>query len=394
MSQSVKKLLEPVASLRLTVALLAMGMFLVFAGTLAQVDQGIWTVTREYFRGFAVWIELQMFVPRDLAQVGGRFPFPGGFTLGGLLMVNLLAAHTVRFRLTRKRLGILAIHAGVVVLLLGEMVTAVWAEEGNMTIDEGGSASYVEDIRHAELAVIDPTNADRDRVVVVPGAMLVGQTGPIQHELLPFEVSVDRWLANSRLVGPMEAPGGFRPEATAGAGQRVGVRELPRATGVDSDSGVDLPSAYVTLRHQGQVLGKWLVSLWLDPQPVEVAGKTYQVSLRFKRTYKPYTMHLIDFRHDKFVGTEKPRNFSSLVRLIDPSNNEDRQVLIYMNNPLRYGGETFYQSAFKEGDTGTILQVVRNPGWLLPYVACTLVSLGMLAHFGQNLVGFVGRARP
>src|SRR5690606_16167557 len=116
------------------------------------------------------------------------------------------------------------------------------------------------------------------------------------------------------------------------------------------------------------------------------------LGLRFKRTYKPYTLHLIEFRHDRFVGTQTPRNFSSRIRLVDPTQNEDREVLIYMNNPLRYGGETVYQSAYKEGDVGTILQVVRNPGWLLPYIACALVAVGMLIHFGMHLVRFVRRA--
>jgi len=38
-------------------------------------------------------------------------------------------------------------------------------------------------------------------------------------------------------------------------------------------------------------------------QRVTVGGKTYDVSLRFKRTYKPYTVHLIEFRHDLYEGT-------------------------------------------------------------------------------------------
>jgi hypothetical protein len=66
-------------------------------------------------------------------------------------------------------------------------------------------------------------------------------------------------------------------------------------------------------------------------------------------------------------------------------------VLIYMNEPLRYQGETFYQSSFLPGDKGTILQVVRNPGWLMPYIACTMVSLGMIFHFGLHLIGFLRR---
>ena len=68
-------------------------------------------------------------------------------------------------------------------------------------------------------------------------------------------------------------------------------------------------------------------------------------------------------------------------------------MLIYMNHPLRYRGETFYQASFKRGDQGTILQVVRNPGWLLPYIAVTIGAVGMMIHFGIHLTGFLRRSR-
>jgi ABC-type transport system involved in cytochrome c biogenesis permease subunit len=123
---------------------------------------------------------------------------------------------------------------------------------------------------------------------------------------------------------------------------------------------------------------------------VEVDGRTYQIDLRFKRAYKPYSLTLIDFAHDKYTGTETPKNFSSRVRLRDPSRSVDREVLIWMNHPLRYAGETFFQSGF-DGPRTTILQVVRNPGWLIPYASCILVGAGMIVHFGAILLKFLGR---
>src|SRR5438105_847263 len=54
--------LEATGSLRLTVTLFALSLLLVFFGTLAQIDAGIWTVVKEYFRGFFVWIPLQLLV--------------------------------------------------------------------------------------------------------------------------------------------------------------------------------------------------------------------------------------------------------------------------------------------------------------------------------------------
>src|SRR5262249_49122343 len=84
------------ASLRVTVFLFVLSFILVFAGTLAQIDQGIFTTVNEYFRTLWVWIPYQLFVefgqvffgvPRT-ASVAGSFPFPGGWLLGGLLLVN------------------------------------------------------------------------------------------------------------------------------------------------------------------------------------------------------------------------------------------------------------------------------------------------------------------
>jgi len=104
-----------------------------------------------------------------------------------------------------------------------------------------------------------------------------------------------------------------------------------------------MAAAYLTFRKKGsgESLGTYLMSFLLRPQKVVVEGKTYDVALRPKRSYKPYTIHLDEFRHDKYVGTEKPKNYSSQIHLIDASRNEEREVLIYMNHPMRYEGETF-----------------------------------------------------
>src|SRR5205085_790509 len=99
------------------------------------------------------------------------------------------------------------------------------------------------------------------------------------------------------------------------------------------------------------------------------------------------------FKHDVYPGTDIPRDYRSTVLLSDPSENvKDREIDIYMNHPLRYRGETLYQSGVLPGDSGTILQVVRNPGWLLPYFSCLLVALGMIVHFGMTLNTFLERA--
>jgi hypothetical protein len=192
-----------------------------------------------------------------------------------------------------------------------------------------------------------------------------------------------------RLLTALEALGDSLP------GYQVSRLEhsLQSATRAQDDGAdIDIPAAYLEFKRGDASLGTYLVSPQLNmTQTVDVGGKRYEIALRFERGYRPYTVKLIDFKHDRFVGTETARNFSSLVRLTDPSERVDREVLISMNNPLRYAGETFYQASFAPDDSGTVLQVVRNPGWLLPYVSCALVALGLLVHFGSRLIGSVRR---
>ncbi len=398
----VRRALQPLASLRLTVWLFALSIVLVFLGTLAQMDEGIFIVLGKYFRSYIAWIPMQVFVRfgqvffgvSPTATIGGSFPYPGGWSLGTLLLINLLAAHAVRFKLTWKRSGILILHSGLVILMVSEWVAGTFQVEGSMTIRNGSSSSYVESHDKTELVFIDPSDPREDAVVAIPEALLRKKEQPIHNDLLPVDVVVnDYWVNSQEPRSPR--PGEVNP-ANAGDGLQMVADPAPPVSGTNPEQKVDFASAYITLmdKETGKPLGKYLVSVWLSAlsdrpfQFVTIGGKPYKMALRFHRTYKPYTLHLIEFRHDKYIGTDTPRNYSSLVRLVDPEQNEDREVLIRMNEPLVYRGEKFFQSSFLPGDQGTILQVVDNPGRLMPYISCTMISVGMLLHFLLTLVGF------
>lgn len=388
--------LSALASLRLTVFLFALALILVFAGTLAQVEMGIWTAVSRYFRSVYVFMPFQLFVPATV-KIPGGFPFPGGWLIGGALMANLLAAHAVRFKLTWARSGILLIHSGLVVMMLSEFITGVFANEGIMTIVEKGTSNYLEDSTSCELAIIDPAHPDGEHVAVIRDSMLK-KGGLIHNDKLPFDVQVVEYMVNSGYPTPTG-----KGLATKGDGVGLSAKALPEVSGTDPEQKIDVPSAYVTIKNKrtGEDLGTYLVTLWWSdpgrmgetekPQKVQVDGKTYDMTLRMRRTYKPYTIYLKQFKHDLFPGTALDKQFASTVRLIDPVNNQEREVEISMNRPLFYEGESFYQSGWIPGDLGTRLQVVHNPGRAMPYISCFMVSLGMLIHFGIHLTRFLRR---
>ena len=496
--------LKVLSSLKITVALFAMAIFIVFAGTLAQTRNDIWDVVHTYFRSAWVWIPFQIFFPKaffpesvfpDMPAIPGSMPFFGGWAIGAMMAVNLLAAHLVRFKVQArgsrlwlglgviaagclltagvivggsesgwqvmplldpslrilwqllqggfaglillagcrvvfgKRAGIVLLHSGVGLMMFSELLVGTTAIESQMHIVEGDTVNFVQDIRTNELAVIDASDPDKNTVVVIPRRFLkVGSK--IEHADLPFDIEVVKYLQNSQL-DPVKP--GIENPATAGLGLELVAVEKPAGTGVSSDSKVDDSAAYVQVFKKGTSasLGTYLVSLlqsqfgesrertglsdaelraryhvgpfvlrMSQPTSVTVDGKPYNLALRFKRTYKPYSLQLHDVRAEKYLGTETPKDYSSIVHLKkdspDPAERVDRDgVRIWMNNPLRFAGETFYQSNVgadtitREESTG--LQVVTNTGWMIPYVSCMIVGVGLLYQFSIALLRFLNR---
>lgn len=379
-----RKLVDLITSLKLTIVCLAAGMALIFAGTLAQVHLGIHEAQQRYFQSMFVWWPAE--------GQGFKIPiFPGGHLIGAVLLINLIAAHLKRFRLAWRKLGIHLTHAGLIIMLAGGLFTDLFAIESHMQLAGGDTKNYSEDGRRMELAVIDMSDNDLDQVTAIPDTVL-RHSRTIDHWSLPFQIVVRNFYQNSRLKMLDEAGEGVRPIANQGPGAMIAVQPVPRATGVNER---DVTSAAIEiLPKDGGSLGTWLVSDALGaPQTFSCGGRTWMIALRPARYYKPYSVTLQKFTHEKYAGTEIPKNFSSKVTLIDPERSVNRDVLIYMNHPLRYRGETFYQAGFQKDDSATILQVVHNPSFLAPYVACVIVAAGLLVQFGFHLVGFSRKQR-
>jgi hypothetical protein len=370
------------SSLKLTVVLLALGLILVFWGTMAQVEIGLYKAQNDFFRSvFIYW-----------SPKGGglKIPvFPGGYLLGTTLVLNLVAAHFRRFKFTKGKIGLFLIHVGLILLLLGQLLTDMLSQESVLHLRERQTKNYTEASDRVELAIVDTSDKESDKVIAIPDAVLRRQT-EIRHDLMPFTLAVRKFMVNSSVADrPKNAA--EPPLATQGFGPLVSVKEEPHVTVMEQR---DMPTAIFEIKTAEGSLGTWLVSAYIDKvQSFRYKDRTYEMMLRRTRLYKPFSIQLVDFRHDVYPGTDIPKNFSSRVRLVHPSSGEDREVLIYMNNPLRYAGETYYQSSFDTDNAGTILQVVKNPSWLAPYAACVLVSAGLVIQFMSHMLGFVKKRR-
>ncbi len=475
MLKFLRLVLSFLSSLKLTVTLLAISILLIYAGTWAQIDAGIWQVQERYFHSFFCWIDLKTLLPRGnpnesmlhmvlnypvLAGIPGMpwslsMPMIGGYTLGALLLINLLSAHIVRFKfvvmdlllipplavmiaalyvwtvnpipwtftlsgrtfhipilmiigvgsgvllllglafLHGRRAGVITIHLGLILLLVGEAASSMLQVESQMAIKEGSFANYSEDIREPELAIVErDTAVDKDTHIVISAAR-IKQGGVISDPRLPFDIKIDDYFPNSNFIEAARNPG--HPIVSDRDGDFT-IKGEPVFGGTGAK--VDTPGAFITLSKGGKPLQSYLMRVSLPLQqiafkqptatgPVE---KTYDLALRWRRYYKPFTLALNKFAFDRYTGTGIARNYSSNVNLNDPGHKETREgITISMNQPFRYRGETYYQSSFDRSETTTILQVVYNPGYLLPYIAILIAGFGLIDHFIMVLSAFLIR---
>jgi hypothetical protein len=394
------RLLNFCGSLKLTIVCLVCAAALVFVGTIAQVDEGLYQAQNRYFRSMLVYWTPSSGLPRFLRTpvlnqmlaklpAGWKVPvFPGGYLVGAVMLVNLVTAYADRLRQPRHRVGLLMAHGGVILLLIGQFATDLLSVESHMRLTEGQAKDYSEDARKTELAVIETTDKESDLVFPIPEKLLARKE-ECNLPGLPFRLAVKKYHPNANLFRRTGEAANEPPASSEGIGRGAVLEPAPPVTKMDERN---QPAAVVELAApNGSSLGTWLVALGLEqPQAFSLDKRTFTLQMRPTRYYKPFRLTLLKFTHEKYPGTEIPKDFSSRVRVEQPATHESREALIYMNNPLRYGGETYYQSGYDDRDPRvSILQVVRNPGWLTPYFSCALVFLGLLAHFISRLVEFV-----
>jgi len=409
-----KKIVDFFTSLKLTVVLLAFAIVLVFVGTLAQADEGLYGAQAHYFKQWVV-IGAHLF--------GHKVPLilPGGYLLGVLLLVNLIAAHIYRFELSRKKIGIQLAHAGVIVLLVGQLSTDMLAREMQMHFTEGETRSYSESATDYELIFI------ADGLVTAIPEKLLKAGDALKIENLPFTIRVKEHWRNSNLNfrAPMLQNG--PPLTTNGVAQNF---DFKPAEDVKTTDEKNVPTVVLEFLTPAGSLGSWVVSDWSGdpalvesvrngymqmggdlaqqiagqltaPQTIVVDGKTFTFTMRPARVRHSFTLTLLKATHTTYPGTDIPKDFRSRVRIDNPQTGEKREVEISMNHPLRYGGYTYYQYQMDAGQSAqmagraptSVLSVVRNPSWLTPYVGCAMVGAGLLIQFLYHLAGFVTKRR-
>ena len=310
-----------------------------------------------------------------------------------------------------KRGGNVLIHAGVGLLMVGQFVFGDRQVEQRMGLAEGESTNLVYIQNELELALIDTSDPQDDLVYAIPEALIRrANRGDqlIDDPSLPVKLKIVQWMKNSSL-SRLDAD--FKNPATTGNGLQYMARPAESQGG--AMQGGNVAAAYVQVidKQTDQPIGTVMLSQRINDsaqlfaamqpdeyEPVTIDGKPFELAIRYRQERKPFDVLLKDVEKLDYSGTNTPRDYSSKLVITDRESGETQEGKTWMNNPIRYKGETFYQSNYNKIPTPgggvvetTGLQVVENMGWVIPYVACMMVFWGMFAHFGGTFLTFANK---
>ncbi len=308
---------------------------LTVAGTWAQRDVGLYLAQERYFTAWFLWF--------------GQTPLlPGGRLTLSITGLNLLAV--LFTRRSARSPGLFILHAGTLALLAGCMLGGALRQEGSLALAEGESGDEMRSWRHHELAIL-VDGPEHDRLVRV-GEGLLHQGGTIAQAELPLTLTVVDHQANCR------------PRLGGGLDPLLPEKEVER----------NAPGVVLRLPDGSQVAV-------CENGPVVELAPGVRAGVRRMGTAMPFTTELVHFTRENHPGTGMARRFSSEVLVHEAGSS--RRVIISMNRPLRIGPWTLYQSSYIEAPDGSmtsVLSVVRDRFSLSPYVASSIMLLGLLLH--------------
>lgn len=117
------------------------------------------------------------------------------------------------------------------------------------------------------------------------------------------------------------------------------------------------------------------------------ANTGYYFGYRHRRLQLGFSLLLKDFKMGLYQGTRQAMSYESHVYVP-----EQGDVVISMNEPLKYRGFTFYQASFQADEQGkptmSILSVNWDPGRWLKYLGSLLIVLGVIVMFYFRKLGY------
>jgi hypothetical protein len=309
--------------------------------------------------------------------------------LNALLGVNVLCAMVIRFPWKRRQIGFLVTHGGILVLLVGCLMTKEAGVEAQLPIFEGQSACRAYRDSYHFLLQVDPKQG--------------GQAGELIF--VPFVTGPFGW---DRFAGLSWFPWhlAYRSQGVIYDDDRITLEVLDYRKEPQ-------PSVRVRLAVDGKADEFDLIAASEEPAAkqqrhvIDVQKRRLTITMPMDEVELGFQLHLHRFQRKLDPGAEMPSHYSSLVDVLDqskPPRTLAKNVLITLNAPIdltdpangrayrlfqasfsgpwKPGEPEFDRLAGKDRSRDQVylsrLSINDDPGRGLKYAGCLMIIVGII----------------
>lgn len=327
-------------------------MVLLILGTVSQKDLGLYNAVQIFINSWILWI--------------GSIPTPGGLTTLSIIFLGLLVKFVFYSPWSWQKAGTILTHLGVLLLLIGGIITAIANKEGFMIIPENAKSQVVSDYKNRIFLI---KQEDQTTKEILFDDIEKGDV--FTHQNLNIKI-----LEKCNNCGVRSPSGNFVNLEGLAANMEL----YPIA----DEKNIEANFSGLILGIKKQYNDTFKTHILMEDIPrrpeINIDGTIISFHLERESTRLPFSLYLKDFRKIDYPGTIKAQGFES--DLIIQDGDVEWPVTIRMNEPLRYKGYSFYQSSFDQtdGKEVTVLNVVHNVGRIFPYISTLIIFIGLLLH--------------
>jgi len=360
---------------KVTVACLVLLFILTFWGTIDQVSSGLYLAQEKFFHSW-------------FFTLGGFIPFPGARLVMWVLALNLIGVALTGFTYRWSNLGNTMTHGGLLLFFVAAFVTFHGTRESGISLLEGDGTNMSLTYHDWELSLWQEKDGKQHVVAIDTARFKKGRA--LDFGEYGLSVVIKEYYPNAEAFlapAPETEP---QPKA-AEILNASGINKLQGAA-LEKEPEKNIPGGIFLVHGAGQpdvpvlLFGGEEKPARILPAPGSPDG--LRLALRRKRLPLPFVLKLKDFTMERHPNTSMARSYTSLVEVVTPE--ASREVLISMNNPLRYNDFTIYQSSYairEDGREESTLAVVKNSGRLLPYVASGVTFAGLALQLLMTAFG-------
>ena len=318
--QNIKKskLMQSLTSTKITTILLLCLCNIIFWGTIDQTERGLWAAQNKYFYAWLYRAE----IPYTQAKLW--FPLPGMLLVGWLMCIQQILCFIFKFKYLWAKTGILIMHFGLLMMLVGGGVSFYFSKEAQLTLAVNEKSQFALGYHSWEISIWKNSSLSRQVSAITISNLQAKDVISVPNH--GIEIEIESNYLNALAYAEQE---GLKMPNLINSSHIAMLKETP----LEKEPEQNVPGIIFNLKNEQQRV--LLYGAEQAPTPYILANKdTLFFQLRRERFPLPFEVTLLEFKRLLHGGTMMARAFESKIQVQNNTLNQEYKVA--MNEPYRF----------------------------------------------------------